>query len=79
MSTAPSLVEDGQIRAIDPRNFSIVDSFAIDALDQLPDRIARCRTAQVLWAQLPLKERLDAVAFESCAEQLASKTLLLRP
>ena len=61
MSTAPSLVEDGQIRAIDPRNFSIVDSFAMDALDQLPERIARCRTAQVLWAQLSLKERLEAV------------------
>jgi acyl-CoA reductase-like NAD-dependent aldehyde dehydrogenase len=55
------LIEDGQIRAIDPRNFAIVDSFAIDSPEQLPERIALCRTAQGLWAQLPLKERLDAV------------------
>ena len=58
MTTAPSLIEDGRIQSIDPRSFAVVDSFAIDSVAQLPDRLARCKTAQTQWAALPLQERL---------------------
>ena len=58
MTTAPPLLKDGRIRAIDPRSFAIIESFPLVSADQLSVDIARCRTVQVEWAARPLDERL---------------------
>jgi len=62
MPAAPPLLEDGRIRAINPRTFEVIDSFAIDPVDTLPMALARCREAQTEWAAQPIKERMAAVA-----------------
>jgi len=62
MTTAPHLVEDGHIRAIDPRSFAIVESFPIASVAQLSAEITRCRSAQEEWATRPLKERVAVLS-----------------
>jgi len=61
MATAPALIEDGCIRAINPRTFEVMDSFPVDPVEALPAALARCREAQSRWVALPLKERLDVL------------------
>jgi len=61
MATAPALLEDGCIRAINPRTFEVLDSFPVDAAEALPAALATCREAQSEWSLLSLKERLGVL------------------
>jgi len=59
MTTAPPLVDDGQIRTIDPRSFAVVESFPMASVAELDEKIALCRSVQGEWAGRPIGERLS--------------------
>ncbi len=61
MTTAPPLIEDGCIRAINPRTLEVLDSFPMAPVDSLPAVVGRCREAQALWAALPVKQRASVL------------------
>lgn len=61
-NTFDKIGADGRINVVSPLDGRIIDRIAASKAADLPDQIAKARTAQQTWAQTPLKQRAQILA-----------------